>query len=346
MRHDDDPLLVRVLEDVMRSPYAVENPPIRLEKAYQGGAFHGCVCYTPTRTPSTIPAAAMAHRDEPRYNVFMPELPEVETVRLGLVPVLEGRVLTRAEPRRADLRRPFPPDFRQALTGQRVTRLARRAKYLLVHLTNGRVLIVHLGMSGSIRVHQRNAPPPDKHDHVVFETDAGATLYFNDPRRFGVMDLADEAALADHPMLRGLGPEPLDPAFDGAALSARLAGRRTSLKAALMDQGTVAGLGNIYVCEALFRAGLSPKRRADTVPGVRAARLVDAIKAVLAEAIASGGSSLRDHMQVNGELGYFQHTFAVYGREGEPCPGCTCGGGVKRLVQQGRSTFYCATRQR
>lgn len=276
----------------------------------------------------------------------MPELPEVETVRLGLAPVLEGRRLIRAEARRADLRWPFPPDFRQALTGQRVVRLSRRAKYLLMHLESGRILIVHLGMSGSFRVHEHTPPAPAKHDHVVFETDVGATLYFHDPRRFGAMDLTDEASLAAHPLIRGLGPEPLDDAFDAAVLAARLKGRNTSIKAALMDQGTVAGLGNIYVCEALFRAGLSPKRTARTVQGGRAEKLAAAIKAVLAEAIRSGGSSLRDHMQVNGELGYFQHAFAVYGREGEPCPGCDCAGAVKRIVQGGRSTFYCATRQR
>jgi len=277
----------------------------------------------------------------------MPELPEVETVRLGLAPVLEGHTLTRVEQRRADLRRPFPDDFVQALQGQKVERLARRAKYLLIHLATGRVLIVHLGMSGSFRVHTNGeAPPPGKHDHVVFETAAGATLFYHDPRRFGSMDLADGDALEDHPLIRVIGPEPLNPAFDGAALAARLADRKTTIKAALMDQGTVAGLGNIYVCEALFRAGLSPKRKAYTVQGDRAARLVAAIKDVLAEAIRSGGSSLRDHKQVSGEMGYFQHAFAVYGREGEPCPDCTCDGGIRRLVQQGRSTFYCATRQR
>lgn len=276
----------------------------------------------------------------------MPELPEVETVRLGLAPVLEGHVLTRAEPRRANLRWPFPPDFRQALTGQRVAKLARRAKYLLVHMENGRVLIVHLGMSGSFRVHEADAPKPGKHDHVVFETDGGATLYFNDPRRFGAMDLADADTLDSHPLIKVLGPEPLGDAFDADVLAAALRGRKTSIKAALMDQGTVAGLGNIYVCEALYRAGLSPNRKAYTVQGARAQRLTTAIKDILAEAIQSGGSSLRDHMQVDGELGYFQHQFAVYGREGEPCPDCDCDKGVQRIVQAGRSTFYCATRQR
>lgn len=276
----------------------------------------------------------------------MPELPEVETVRLGLIPVLEGRTLRRVEQRRADLRRPFPDDFIQALQGGRVEKLTRRSKYLLIHMANGRVLIAHLGMSGSFRVYEDDAPAPAKHDHVIFRTDAGAAVHYNDPRRFGSMDLADEETLADHPLIRGIGPEPLSDDFDAKALATALKGRKTTIKAALMDQGTVAGLGNIYVCEALYRAGISPKRSAHTVQGARADKLTAAIKAVLAEAIQSGGSSLRDHAQVSGEMGYFQHAFAVYGREGERCPDCDCGGAVNRIVQNGRSTFYCATRQR
>jgi len=284
----------------------------------------------------------------------MPELPEVETIRLGLVPVLEGRRFARVTVRRADLRRPLPAGFARRLEGRRVRAVERRAKYLLLRLDDGMVVILHLGMSGRIRIHAGPPPPPEPHDHVVFETDAGASVVFHDARRFGLMALSSDNALAVHPLLAGLGPEPLDPAFDGPRLAARLAGRRGPLKTALMDQRVVAGLGNIYVCESLFRARLSPRRKAGTVTGVRAERLVAAIRAVIAEAVAAGGSSLRDHRRPDGELGYFQHHFAVYGRAGEPCPGCTCGAatgdaraaGIRRIVQAGRSTFYCATRQR
>lgn len=276
----------------------------------------------------------------------MPELPEVETVRLGLRPVLEGRRLTRVEARRPDLRRPLPMDFAARLQGRVVERLERRAKYLLAHLQGGMVLLIHLGMSGRIKVREGSPPPPEVHDHVVFETDRAGFAVYNDARRFGLMDLVPEEDLNRHPLLAALGPEPLDLSFDGPALAARLAGRRTALKAALLDQRVVAGLGNIYVCEALFRAGLSPLRPAQSVTGSRAQELVEAIRATLTEAIAAGGSSLRDHRRPNGELGYFQHHLAVYGREGLPCPGCTCPEGVRRLVQGGRSTFHCAARQR
>jgi formamidopyrimidine-DNA glycosylase len=282
----------------------------------------------------------------------MPELPEVETVCRGLAPVLEGHRLVHVAVNRADLRLPFPGGFAAALTGRVVTAVRRRAKYWLWMLDDGMVALGHLGMSGAFRVGLpgSNRPPPGPHDHVVIETDAGAIVTFNDPRRFGLMTLARAADLETHPLLAALGPEPLSPQFDGAVLAAALAGRRGPVKPALLDQTVVAGVGNIYACEALFRAGLSPRRRADTIRGGRAERLAQAIKAVLAEAIESGGSSLRDHRQVTGELGYFQHAFAVYGREGEPCPGCVCDlgrtGGVQRLVQGGRSTFFCATRQR
>ncbi|MGH6661571.1 MAG: bifunctional DNA-formamidopyrimidine glycosylase/DNA-(apurinic or apyrimidinic site) lyase [Rhodospirillales bacterium] len=280
----------------------------------------------------------------------MPELPEVETVRRGLARALEGRCLTGVENRRADLRFPLPPRFRQRLSGRTVETIGRRGKFLLIRLSGGLTLIAHLGMSGRFRVFDGPLPPLEPHDHVVFETDAGATVRFHDPRRFGFMDLIDTAAAVRHPMLARLGPEPLGEGFSGGVLAPLLKGRRAPIKAALLDQSVVAGLGNIYVCEALFRAGISPKRTAATVQGGRADRLASAIKEVLADAIAAGGSSLRDHRQTSGELGYFQTVFAVYDREGRPCPGCTCDpvatGGVKRIAQSGRSTFYCARKQR
>jgi len=280
----------------------------------------------------------------------MPELPEVETVVRGLRPWLDGHVLVRVMQRRPDLRRPLPADFVARLTDRRVTAVDRRAKYILVHLDSGEVLLAHLGMSGRMVVAGDPQAPLDAHDHVVLVTDHGAQIRFNDPRRFGLMDLVPGAALESHRLLRHLGPEPLDPAFDGPALAARLAGRRTPVKAALLDQTTVAGLGNIYVCEALFAAGLSPRRQAYTVTGKRAARLADSVRGVLAHAIAAGGSSLRDHRQSDGELGYFQHAWAVYGRAGAACAHCTCDvartGGVQRIVQSNRSTFYCPRYQR
>jgi formamidopyrimidine-DNA glycosylase len=276
----------------------------------------------------------------------MPELPEVETVRRGLAPVLEGSRIVRVLVRRPDLRRPLPDDFAGRIEGRRVLSCGRRGKYLLIHLDDGQVLIVHLGMSGRILIFRDALPPLDAHDHVIFETDGGVTIRYNDQRRFGLMDLAPADTLDSHPLLAGLGPEPLGNAFSGPILAQRLAHRSSPLKSALMDQSVVAGLGNIYVCESLFRAGLSPRRKAGTVGPVRARRLADAIRQVLGEAIEAGGSSLRDHRLPSGELGYFQHTCAVYGREGEPCPGCTCGGAVRRIVQSGRSTFYCPRRQR
>jgi len=280
----------------------------------------------------------------------MPELPEVETVTRGLRPVLEGRRLVRVIQRRPDLRWPLPPDFARRLEGRRIERLRRRAKYLLADMDDGTVLIAHLGMSGRMLVSPIANTTFDAHDHVVLETDEGRQVRFNDARRFGMMDLATTLDWTTHPLIRELGPEPLEPGFDGPALSASLAGRRTSVKAALLDQRVVAGLGNIYVCEALFRARISPARTALSVPGVRAERLVTAIRDVLTAAIEAGGSSLRDHRQVSGELGYFQHAFAVYGREGMPCDGCTCDvsrtGGVRRMVQSARSTFHCPRRQR
>jgi formamidopyrimidine-DNA glycosylase len=276
----------------------------------------------------------------------MPELPEVETVRRGLARVLEGRRLVRVEQRRPDLRIPFPERFAQRLTGRTVVGLARRAKYLLIELDNAEVLIAHLGMSGRLVIAGGNGPPPSPHDHVVFETDDGRRVVYNDARRFGLMTLVDRADLDAHPLMAGLAPDPLDAAFDGPFLAARLAGKHTPIKAALLDQRVVAGIGNIYACEALWRARLSPRRLAATVTGRRADALAEALRTVVTEAIEAGGSSLRDYVQADGELGYFQHRWAVYDREGVKCPGCRCGGTVRRIVQANRSTFYCPARQR
>ena len=277
----------------------------------------------------------------------MPELPEVETVRRGLEPALLGRVVTRVSVRRRKLRIPIPDDFEAAVTGRRVTALARRAKFLLIHLDDGNCVIAHLGMSGRFLVFTGAPPEPGPHDHVIFEADGAAFAVFNDPRRFGFVDLAPSNELDDHRFLRRLGPEPLGNAFDAALLGERLDGRSGTIKAALLDQSVVAGIGNIYACEALFRAGISPRRKTSSIRGLRLTRLAAAIRDVLVEAIAAGGSSLRDHRQPSGESGYFQHRFAVYGRAEEPCPGCECESrAVRRIVQSGRSTFYCASRQR
>ncbi len=279
----------------------------------------------------------------------MPELPEVETVCRGLAPRLVGRRLARVQVRRAGLRVPFPQGMAARLTGRVVSAITRRAKYILIHLDDGGVVIAHLGMSGRMVIAEAPAPAPGKHDHVILETDDGAVVSFNDARRFGLMVMTDAAGLAAHPLLAELGPEPLGPDFTPAALSAALAGRRSPIKAALLDQSVVAGLGNIYVSEALFHAGISPVREAYTVAGTGAEALVPAIRAVLSAAIAAGGSSLRDYVQASGELGYFQHNFAVYGRTGQPCPGCTCQpertGGIVRLTQANRSSFWCPRKQ-
>jgi formamidopyrimidine-DNA glycosylase len=283
-----------------------------------------------------------------KVNAGMPELPEVETVRRGLQPAMEGSKIIRAEARRKDLR----------LAGQTVTGLGRRAKYLMADLISGDVLLMHLGMSGSFRVvsaddnqapGQFHHPRSDDraHDHVVFHMSSGASIIFNDPRRFGYMKIIARKALDDEPLLKGLGPEPLGNEFDAAMLAYACAGKKTSLKAALLDQRVVAGLGNIYVCEVLYRARLSPRRSAATLatkagePTDRAGRVVDAVHAVLNQAIEAGGSSLRDHRQTSGELGYFQHSFQVYDREGEKCRTAGCGGIVRRFTQNGRSTFWC-----
>lgn len=283
----------------------------------------------------------------------MPELPEVETVRRGLAPALEGRRIMSVELRRPDLRWPLPERMAERLTGRRVIRLGRRAKYLLADLDSGETLVIHLGMSGRILVsgdspgrfaHVRSLP--ERHDHVILEMEDGARITYNDPRRFGMMDLAPTAAIEEHPLLRGLGPEPLGNVFGGAWLAARLGGRRTPVKTALLDQRLIAGLGNIYVCEALHRAGIAPFRPAGRIAPSRLERLAAAVRAVLGEAIDAGGSSLRDHRQTSGEMGYFQHDFRVYGRAGQPCRREGCTGTVRRVVQAGRSTFWCPRCQR
>ncbi len=279
----------------------------------------------------------------------MPELPEVETVMRGLRARLEGRTLRHAAIARADLRRAFPPGLAARLRGARVTGFRRRAKYILMRLDGGDSVLIHLGMSGRLLLLPAGVARPAPHEHLSLETDDGWHVGLVDPRRFGLVDLVATAQEDAHPLLAALGPEPLEAGFTPALLSAALAGRRTPVKAALLDQRIVAGLGNIYVCEALHRAGISPLRAAHTVPGARAARLVPAIRAVLTEAIAAGGSSLRDYVQPDGELGYFQHAWRVYGREGEGCaacpglPGCA---GVRRVVQAARSSFYCPRTQR
>lgn len=281
----------------------------------------------------------------------MPELPEVETVRRGIAPHLEGARIIRFEARRADLRTKLPRNLAARVTGRRVLAVRRRAKYLLIDLEapptgTAEVMIIHLGMSGRLLVGPDDGAPPGRHEHIAFATDRGIEIRFSDPRRFGVLDLLPLEALAHDKRFAPLGPEPLTDAFNAAFLEAALAGSRTTIKAALLDQHRIAGIGNIYACEALHQAGVSPRRAAGTVRGDRASRLVEAIKDVLTRAIAAGGSSARDYVQASGEAGWFQHAWAVYDREGQPCPGCDCGRGVKRIVQAGRSTFYCASRQR
>lgn len=293
----------------------------------------------------------------------MPELPEVETVRRGLEPVLAGRRLTRVVQRRANLRFPFPERFVDRLQGQRIERIDRRAKYLVAHIASGEVLIMHLGMTGRFTISsaatssqvgafEHDAGKVAKHDHVVFETDDGIIVTYNDARRFGFMDLADAATLAAHPLIRDIGIEPLGPDLTPAFIATAARGKRADLKAFLMDQTIVCGLGNIYVCETLYRARLSPLKpsaRIATPTGrakPAAERLVPLIQDVLSEAIGAGGSTLRDYQHTDGSLGYFQHRFAVYGREGKAChtPGCTAV--IKRIVQANRSTFYCPGCQR
>ncbi|MBV8392550.1 MAG: bifunctional DNA-formamidopyrimidine glycosylase/DNA-(apurinic or apyrimidinic site) lyase [Alphaproteobacteria bacterium] len=279
----------------------------------------------------------------------MPELPEVETVRRGLIPRLVGHRITKLHQRRRDLRVPLPKQFAKRVEGRRVLAIDRRAKYLLIRLEGAETLIVHLGMSGRMTLHDAKSAaehPFDRHDHVVFDIDDGWQVRFNDARRFGLMLLVADDKVANHKAFKGLGPEPLDETFDGAALAARLKARKTPIKAALLDQKTLVGVGNIYACEALFLSKISPRRSAHTVQGDRADRLVTSIKQVLLRSIDDGGSTLRDHIQPGGELGYFQTRFKVYDRVGAVCPTPGCGHAIKRLVQSGRSTFYCAHCQR
>lgn len=280
----------------------------------------------------------------------MPELPEVETVMRGLAAKLEGRRILSARLNRADLRRPIPAALAATLTGALVSGFRRRGKYMLMRLDGGQSVLIHLGMSGrmAITLPGSNQPPPP-HEHLVLQTEDQVRIGFIDPRRFGLLDLLPTASEDAHPLLADMGPEPLEWGFDAATLSAALAGRRTPIKAALLDQRLVAGLGNIYVSEALFRAGISPERQAATVAGRRAARLVPAIRETLTEAIAAGGSSLRDYVRPDGELGYFQHAWKVYGRAGEACEHCPGPGGcpgIQRITQAGRSTFFCPRSQR
>ncbi|MHA6287795.1 bifunctional DNA-formamidopyrimidine glycosylase/DNA-(apurinic or apyrimidinic site) lyase [Maricaulis sp. CAU 1757] len=287
----------------------------------------------------------------------MPELPEVETVRRGLQPALEGRRIERVVLNRPDLRFPFPDRFAERLTGRTLVRLGRRAKYLLGELDSGELWLVHLGMTGRFSIEAEAgreqpgdfvhaAPANPRHDHVVLTLSGGVTVRFNDARRFGFMDLFPAAQSQTHPRLAGLGPEPLSNEFSGATLGAAMAGRRTPVKAALLDQSVVAGLGNIYVCEALHRARISPRRLAASIPGQRAERLATAVRLVIAEAIEAGGSTLRDFAGADGALGYFQHRFVAYGREGEACRQTGCDGHIARIVQSGRSTFFCPKCQR
>lgn len=292
----------------------------------------------------------------------MPELPEVETVRRGLAPALVGARLTFVDQRRPDLRFPFPENFAERLIGRRIEALGRRAKYLLADLDDAQVLVMHLGMSGSFRIEDAAGPPPGNfyhakpkdaaHDHVAFHLSNGKRIIYNDPRRFGFMQIIPRRSLFAHKLFRNVGIEPLGNELDGAALAGLFAGKKAPLKSALLDQTLIAGLGNIYVCEALHRAGLSPRRaasclaRKDGTPTERAHLLAKVIRDVLEEAVAAGGSSLRDHRQADGALGYFQHHFRVYDREGAPCPRDGCGGTIKRIVQSGRASFFCGSCQR
>lgn len=296
----------------------------------------------------------------------MPELPEVETVRRGLEPVMAGRRIVALEQRRADLRFPFPDDFAERLTGRRIERLERRAKYLMAVLDKGEILTMHLGMTGRFSIETSKAKNgavqlgeftyeaghDPAHDHVVFRMEGGATVTYNDARRFGYMSLVGHNEIATHPHFKDLGVEPLGPDLTAEYIARMAEGRRSDLKAFLLDQRIIAGLGNIYVCEALFRAKLNPNRAAGVLakkggkPTDRAHALLPHIKDVLEEAIEAGGSTLRDYRHTDGSLGYFQHTFAVYGREGEPCTRNGCIGTIKRTVQAGRSTFHCPKCQR
>jgi len=283
----------------------------------------------------------------------VPELPEVETVRRGLQPVMEGFAIVKADIRRPDLRWPFPENMSDRLTGKIVNRLRRRSKYILVDLSSDETLIIHLGMSGRMLISgngqgefPHDHPAPEKHDHVVLDMSGGARVTFNDARRFGAMDISSTDSVESHWLINKIGPEPLGNSFDATYLSDRLKSRNTPIKTALLDQRIIAGLGNIYVCEILHRAGISPKRKAGKLTNKQVQQIVPIIRQVLEEAIEAGGSSLRDHRQTNGELGYFQHRFSVYDRKGQPCSKPDCTGHIDRIVQSGRSSFFCTQCQR
>ncbi|HEY3814532.1 MAG TPA: bifunctional DNA-formamidopyrimidine glycosylase/DNA-(apurinic or apyrimidinic site) lyase [Caulobacteraceae bacterium] len=283
----------------------------------------------------------------------MPELPEVETVRQGLRPALEGARLKRVVQRRPDLRFPLPERFAERLTGARVVNLGRRAKYLMAELDTGETWTTHLGMTGRFTIGDKTpgrfaltAPEGDKHEHLVFETDKGTVVGFSDARRFGYMNLIPTAEIDEHPWFKGLGPEPIGNGFNAAHLAEAFEGKKQNVKATLLDQRVVAGLGNIYVCEALYRAHISPKKAAGKLKSADLETLTVTVRKVIAEAIEAGGSTLRDFAGADGELGYFQHRFRAYGREGEKCLTRGCGGTIKRIVQAGRSTFYCPKCQR
>jgi formamidopyrimidine-DNA glycosylase len=279
----------------------------------------------------------------------MPELPEVETVCRGLAKALIGASFTKIDQHRSDLRIPMPKNLPARLKGRRIIAIDRRAKYILIRLDNVETLLLHLGMSGRMVIAQ-DATKPAKHDHLVFHFDTGAVVTFNDPRRFGLCDLIRDEDLPNHKLIKHLGLEPLEKSFTPAALAAKLKGKKTTIKIAIMDQRLVVGVGNIYASESLFHAGISPKRRAGNCARAEIEKLVSAIQTVLQAAIKAGGSSLRDYRRADGELGYFQHTFAVYDRAGQPCPGCSCDiaktGGIKQITQGGRSSYYCKIRQK
>lgn len=283
----------------------------------------------------------------------MPELPEVETVRRGLEPAMTGKVIVAAAVNRPDLRFPFPDRMAERLQGARVEALRRRSKYILADLSTGETLLIHLGMSGRMLISgaapgtfHHDHPAPAKHDHVILDMEGGARITFNDARRFGAMDLMDTGAQSEHWLIRDIGPEPLGNGFNEAYLTDRLKGRALPIKSALLDQKIVAGLGNIYVCEVLHRAGIDPRRKAGSLSVKRMSGLVPLVREVLGEAIEAGGSSLRDYRQADGELGYFQHTFRVYDRENAPCPTPDCQGSIARIAQSGRSTYFCPHCQR
>ncbi|MGB3177453.1 MAG: bifunctional DNA-formamidopyrimidine glycosylase/DNA-(apurinic or apyrimidinic site) lyase [Albidovulum sp.] len=283
----------------------------------------------------------------------MPELPEVETVRRGLEPAMTGKVIVAAAVNRPDLRFPFPDRMAERLQGVRVEALRRRSKYILADLSTGETLLIHLGMSGRMLISgaapgtfHHDHPAPAKHDHVILDMEGGARITFNDARRFGAMDLMDTGAQSEHWLIRDIGPEPLGNGFNEAYLTDRLKGRALPIKSALLDQKIVAGLGNIYVCEVLHRAGIDPRRKAGSLSVKRMSGLVPLVREVLGEAIEAGGSSLRDYRQADGELGYFQHTFRVYDRENAPCPTPDCQGSITRIAQSGRSTYFCPQCQR